>query len=92
MRCSRVVSRTRRKASSASSAVDLWRSPAFCKLLMPFWLAVTLLGPGERLTARARASEAVPLFAEAHEIFDRVHARPWQERLAQVAKLESMYA
>jgi hypothetical protein len=59
---------------------------------MPFWLAVTLLGPGERLTARARASEAVPLFAEAHEIFDRVHARPWQERLAQVAKLESMYA
>jgi hypothetical protein len=87
------AARFRAKLSSAehdagfSSAVA-----AFRELSMPFWIAVTLLEQGEWLTAQARASEAAPLFAEAREIFDRLHARPWQDRLAQLANLESIYA
>jgi len=65
---------------------------AFRDLSTPFWLAVTLLEQGEWLTARALSSEAAPLLAEAQEIFTRLHASPWQERLARVANLESLYA
>jgi hypothetical protein len=45
---------------------------------------VTLLEQGERLAADGRGDEAEPLLAEAREIFERLEARPWLERLAHV--------
>jgi hypothetical protein len=57
----------------------------FRELGMPFWLAVTLLEHGEWLAANGRAADAEPFLAEAREIFERLRARPWIERLDQVA-------
>ncbi|MGA2527917.1 MAG: adenylate/guanylate cyclase domain-containing protein [Acidimicrobiales bacterium] len=65
---------------------------AFRELSMSFWIAVTLLEHAEWLAARARASETASLLAEAGEIFDRLHARPWQERLGRVPKLDTVSA
>ena len=56
-------------------------SARFRELGLPFWLAVSLLELGEVLVAEGRADEAAPLLAEAREIFDRLKARPWLERL-----------
>jgi len=50
-------------------------------LEMPFDLAVVLLEHIEWLAAQERATEAEPLRAEAREIFARLEARPWLERL-----------
>jgi len=50
----------------------------FRELSLPFWLAVTLLEQGE-LTGDAS------LLVEAREIFERLEARPWLERLEAVA-------
>ena len=87
------AARFRAKLSSAENDAGFSSAvAAFRELSMPFWLAVTLLEQGEWLTARTRTSEAAPLFVEAREIFLRLHARPWQERLVQVANLESIYA
>lgn len=49
-----------------------------------FWLAVTLLEHGEWLLARGRPDEAEPLLAEAHEILQRLEAKPWLDRLEAV--------
>jgi tetratricopeptide (TPR) repeat protein len=65
---------------------------AFRDLSMPFWLAVTLLEQAESLAARGRGSDAGPLLDEARVIFDRLQARPWQERVEQVANRESVSA
>jgi class 3 adenylate cyclase/tetratricopeptide (TPR) repeat protein len=54
---------------------------AFREFGLPFWLAVTLLEHGEWLAGQGRADEAGPLLAEAREIFGRLEARPWLERL-----------
>jgi tetratricopeptide (TPR) repeat protein len=64
----------------------------FRELAMPFWIAVTLLEQAEWLTASARGVEAAPMLVEAEEIFDRLHARPWQDRLAQLTKIDSVSA
>jgi hypothetical protein len=53
----------------------------FRKLGIPFWLAVTLLEHGEWLAGRSREGDAGPLLAEAREIFDRLEAAPWLERV-----------
>jgi hypothetical protein len=50
----------------------------FRELGLPFWLAVTLLEHGE-LTGDES------FLAEAREIFERLEARPWLERLDAVA-------
>ncbi len=50
----------------------------------PFWLAVTELEHGEWLARQDRAADEEPLFAEAQVIFERLEARPWVERAAQV--------
>jgi tetratricopeptide (TPR) repeat protein len=50
----------------------------------PFWLAVTELEHGEWLVRHDRAADAEPLLAEAQAIFERLDARPWLERAAQV--------
>jgi hypothetical protein len=49
---------------------------------VPFWLGVTLLEHGEWLSTDGKASEARPMLEEARGIFERLHARPWLERLA----------
>ena len=51
----------------------------------PFWLAVTQLEHGEWLVAQGRAEEAESHLTEAREIFERLQARPWLERLDAVA-------
>ena len=57
----------------------------FRELALSFWLAVTLLEHGELLARQGRAGDAEPLLAEAREIFERLEARPWLERLDAVA-------
>jgi class 3 adenylate cyclase/tetratricopeptide (TPR) repeat protein len=52
------------------------------ELGVSFWLAVTLLEHGEWLARDAGADSAEPLLVEAGEIFERLAARPWLERLA----------
>jgi hypothetical protein len=54
---------------------------AFRELGMPFWLAVTLFEQGEWLLSEGRSTEVEPLYREAGEIFERLEARPWLERL-----------
>ena len=53
-----------------------------------FWLAVTLLEHGEWLIGQGRREEAAPLLAEAREVFERLEAAPWLERLSQVSGVE----
>ncbi len=53
----------------------------FRELGTAFYLAVTLLEHAELLVAHSRGSDAEPIFAEAREIFERLEARPWLERL-----------
>jgi class 3 adenylate cyclase/tetratricopeptide (TPR) repeat protein len=53
----------------------------FRELGFPFYLAVTLLEQGEWLVAQGRGDEAEPPLAEAHEIFERLEAKPWLDRL-----------
>jgi class 3 adenylate cyclase/tetratricopeptide (TPR) repeat protein len=49
---------------------------------MPFWLAVTLTEHGEWLVSQQRTGEAEPFLAEAREIFERLKARPWIDRVS----------
>jgi tetratricopeptide (TPR) repeat protein len=56
----------------------------FRELAAPFWLAVCQLEQGEWLAGQGRGEEAEPLLDEAREIFERLKARPWLERLEQV--------
>ncbi len=54
----------------------------FRELGAPFWLAITLLEHAEWLGSADRADEGGPFLAEAREIFERLEAAPWLERLA----------
>lgn len=47
-------------------------------------IARTLLEHGEWLDANGRAEDARPLLHEAGEIFQRLQAAPWLERLAKL--------
>jgi class 3 adenylate cyclase/predicted ATPase len=53
----------------------------FRKIGIPLWVAITLGEHAEWLTGQGRADEAAPLAAEARDIFERLGARPWLERL-----------
>jgi class 3 adenylate cyclase/tetratricopeptide (TPR) repeat protein len=53
----------------------------FREMAVHLWLAVTLLEHGEWLVAHGKDEEAHPLVAEAREIFERLRARPWLDRL-----------
>ncbi len=57
----------------------------FRELEMPFWLALTELEHAEWLIGEGRADEAEPLLAEAREIFERLKATPWLERVTATA-------
>ena len=65
----------------AAGAGYVAAAAGFRKIGIPFWLAVTLLEHGEWLAGRSREGDAGPLLAEAHEIFDRLEAAPWLERV-----------
>ena len=65
---------------------------AFRVLAMPFWEAVTLLEQSEWLFARAEDAAALPRMVEAQEIFERLHAQPWLERLSRLTSPESVSA
>jgi class 3 adenylate cyclase/tetratricopeptide (TPR) repeat protein len=56
----------------------------FRELSFSFHMAVTTLEHGEWLVANDRADDAKPLLDEAREIFERLKARPWLERLEKV--------
>jgi len=49
---------------------------------VPFYLAVTLLELSEWLVAQGQREQSEPLLAEAREIFERLEAKPWLERVA----------
>jgi len=76
-----------RLAPSDDAALESHEAAAkrFRDLAIPFWLAVTHLEHAERLTSAGRASDAELLLDEAREIFARLEARPWLERLEAVA-------
>ena len=57
----------------------------FRQLGIHFWLAVTLLEHAEWLAPQGRAAEAEPHLAEAREIFERLEARPWLDRVTAAA-------
>jgi hypothetical protein len=56
----------------------------FREIAVPFYMAVTLLEHGEWLVEQDRSEEAKPFLAEAREVFERLRARPWLERLEKV--------
>jgi hypothetical protein len=55
------------------------------ELVVPFYLAVTLLEHGEWLVGQDRAEEAEPLLDEAREIFEQLGAEPWLERVGAIS-------
>jgi hypothetical protein len=55
---------------------------------VPFWMAVTLLEYAEWLTGQGRADDATSSLTEAREIFERLEARPWLERLERMGEPE----
>ena len=56
-----------------------------------FYLGVVLLEHGEWLAEGGTADEAEPLLAEAREIFERLGAAPWLERLDAFAEPAPVY-
>jgi hypothetical protein len=64
----------------------------FRELSIPFYMAVAELEHGEWLLRERRADEAEPLLAEAREIFERLEAKPWVERVAAFAGREQVPA
>jgi len=56
-----------------------------------FYLAVVLLEHGEWLAEGGKADEAEPLLTEAREIFERLGAAPWLERLDALAEPAPVY-
>jgi tetratricopeptide (TPR) repeat protein len=58
---------------------------SFREISFPFYLAATLLDYGAWLTAEGRPSDAEPLLDEARVIFERLDAKPWLDRLDQLA-------
>jgi tetratricopeptide (TPR) repeat protein len=74
------------RRDDATEAERLFKGAAglFRELAMPFHLAVTELESSEWLVAQGRSEEAEPLLAETREIFGRLEAKPWLERLEQL--------
>jgi tetratricopeptide (TPR) repeat protein len=75
------------RRDDAPEAERLFKGAAglFRELAVPFYLAVTELESSEWLVAQGRSDEAEPLLAEACEIFKRLQAKPWLERLGQLS-------
>jgi len=58
---------------------------SFREISFPFYLAATLLDYGAWLNAEGRPSDVQPLLDEARRIFERLDAKPWLDRLDQLA-------
>jgi hypothetical protein len=76
------VSRFRARLGS-ERAEDLFKGAAglFRELALPFQMAVTELEHGEWLAAQARGEEGQSLLGESREIFERLEATPWIDRV-----------
>jgi class 3 adenylate cyclase/tetratricopeptide (TPR) repeat protein/ribosomal protein L40E len=59
----------------------------FRELSVPFSMGVTLLEHGEWLVQRDRSEEASPLLEEAGQIFERLKAQPWLDRVGRVVSV-----
>jgi hypothetical protein len=57
----------------------------FREIVMPFYLAATELEHAEWLSEQGREAEGEQLLEEAREIFERLGATPWLERVTAVA-------
>jgi class 3 adenylate cyclase/tetratricopeptide (TPR) repeat protein len=66
-------------------AEELFREAAagFRGIGAPYWLAVVLLESGEWLISKGRGQDATPLVEEAGEVFERLRAEPWVQRVAE---------
>jgi hypothetical protein len=53
----------------------------FREIAVPFYMAVTLVEHGEWLVRHHRPEEAKALLDEAREVFERLRATPWLERV-----------
>jgi hypothetical protein len=60
----------------------------FRELEMPFFVAITEREHAEWLDEQGSSEEAEPLLAEAREIFERLRARPWLERVTAAARTQ----
>jgi tetratricopeptide (TPR) repeat protein len=83
-----------RLADRCGDAVDVGAlfkgaSGLFREIAVPFYMAVTLLEHGEWLAREGRAGEAGPLLDEARAVFERLRAKPWLDRLGQLARAEA---
>jgi predicted ATPase len=78
------------RAGNADETERLFKAAGglFHELAIPFQLAATRIEHGEWLATQGRMDEAQPLLAEAREIFDRLEAKPWLERLGQTSPVE----
>jgi class 3 adenylate cyclase/tetratricopeptide (TPR) repeat protein len=60
----------------------------FHELSVPFYVAVTRLEHAEWLASQDRRDEARPLLTEAGDIFARLEAKPWLERVARASEAD----
>jgi len=76
------------RAGEAERAQERFKAAAelLREISARFYLAVVLLEHGEWLTEGGRPEEAEPLLTEAREIFERLGAAPWLERLDAIAE------
>jgi class 3 adenylate cyclase/tetratricopeptide (TPR) repeat protein len=58
----------------------------FREIGVPFWLAVTLTEHAEWMAAAGKAEQAEPSLTEARDIFERLGAAPWVERVGAVSR------
>ena len=58
---------------------------SFRELHIPYWLAIALAEQGQWLIGQDRTEDASPVLNEAREIFVRLGARPWLERVERIA-------
>jgi hypothetical protein len=78
-----------RLAARGGDSVDAQRhfkgaAGLFREMAMPFYLAVAELEQAEWLVTEGRIDEAEAVLVEAREIFERLEATPWLERVAQL--------
>jgi tetratricopeptide (TPR) repeat protein len=82
-----------RSGDVATAEAGLKRAAAtFRELGVPLWLAVTSLEYSEWLVAQGRSEDAEPLLTEARELFGRLKAAPWLERLDSIVPREQVPA
>ncbi len=87
------MARFRAKLAGVSGEQDFSSAIAvFRERSAPFWLAVTLLEQAELLVSLGRAAEAGPGLSEVRQIFERLEARPWLDRVSAIRTAETISA